>query len=169
MIYAATGHRPDKLDGYGVMPFLRLTQLAEASLRTLAPTKIISGMALGWDQAIASASSHLKIEWIAAIPFKGQELAWPEASQRIYATILKHASQVIYVCEPGYKASKLQKRNEWMVDNADAILALWNGSPGGTANCIQYAQSKGKPITNVWSSWIKFKDKPLETTCTPSH
>jgi hypothetical protein len=31
-----------------------------------------------------------------------------------------------------------------MVDNADAVIAVWNGRPGRTKNCIEYA--KGKPV-----------------------
>jgi uncharacterized phage-like protein YoqJ len=40
----------------------------------------------------------------------------------------------------------MQKRNEWMVDHADAVIAVWDGSPSGTANCIGYARKKRRPI-----------------------
>lgn len=42
-----------------------------------------------------------------------------------------------------------QQRNQWMVDRADAVLAVWDGSPGGTANCVNYARKVGKPITII--------------------
>lgn len=32
--------------------------------------------------------------------------------------------------------------NEWMVDEC----ALWNGSSGGAAKCVKYAQKHNKPI-----------------------
>jgi uncharacterized phage-like protein YoqJ len=50
----------------------------------------------------------------------------------------------------------MQIRNEWMVDNAHIVLALWDGSSGGTGNCIKYANRKSvnKPIINLWSSWV---------------
>jgi uncharacterized phage-like protein YoqJ len=40
----------------------------------------------------------------------------------------------------------MQKRNEYMVDKCDKLLAVWNGTTGGTHNCIKYAKSKGKEI-----------------------
>jgi len=43
---------------------------------------------------------------------------------------------------------KMDKRNEWMVDKADSILAVFKQTPGGTANCVQYAKSKGKRIVS---------------------
>lgn len=43
----------------------------------------------------------------------------------------------------------MQKRNEWMVDRIDELLAIYNGTPGGTKNCIDYAKKLGKPITII--------------------
>jgi hypothetical protein len=33
-----------------------------------------------------------------------------------------------------------------MVDNFDAVIAVWNGLSGGTENTVKYAQAKGRPI-----------------------
>ena len=41
-----------------------------------------------------------------------------------------------------YHPAKMQKRNEFMVDNCDILIALWNGTSGGTKNCINYAKKK---------------------------
>lgn len=46
-------------------------------------------------------------------------------------------------------ARKLQKRNEWLVDRVDTLLAVWTGRPGGTANCVRYAERVGKPVIRV--------------------
>ncbi len=40
----------------------------------------------------------------------------------------------------------MQVRNEYMVDRADLVLALWNGTPGGTGNCVRYARTRGVPV-----------------------
>ena len=82
MILAATGHRPDKLGGYSHDILVRLTEFAQHQIRVLGPEKVISGMALGWDQAVALATISLEIPLIAAIPFEGQESVWPEKSQK---------------------------------------------------------------------------------------
>jgi uncharacterized phage-like protein YoqJ len=40
----------------------------------------------------------------------------------------------------------MQKRNEYMVDNSDIVIAVWDGSKGGTYNCVKYAEKLGKKI-----------------------
>ena len=41
------------------------------------------------------------------------------------------------------------KRNEVMVDIADAVLVIWDGTSSGTKYTIQYAKKTGKPITVI--------------------
>jgi len=41
---------------------------------------------------------------------------------------------------------KLQKRNEWMVDNSDAVIAVWDGTPGGPGNTVDYARKFGRSV-----------------------
>lgn len=107
----------------------------------------ISGMALGADQLFAEAVINLQVQGapfklVAAIPFKGQESKWPAASQKKYQEIMAHADHAVYVCDPGYAPWKMQKRNEWMVNNSTFCLAVWGGAQtGGTWNCIQYAKN----------------------------
>ena len=153
MIFAGTGHRPDKLGGYSQAVTNRLTELAIDNLQLIGAKKVISGMALGWDMALAEAAIQLGIPFIAAIPFFGQEKMWPKPSQERYQEILKRAEDVIYVCDKGYAPWKMQIRNEWMVDHCDSVLALWDGSKGGTGNCIQYANKVNKPIVNLWDQF----------------
>jgi uncharacterized phage-like protein YoqJ len=39
-----------------------------------------------------------------------------------------------------YHPAKMQKRNEYMVDNSDFVIAVFDGEQkGGTFNCIKYA------------------------------
>ena len=40
----------------------------------------------------------------------------------------------------------MDKRNRYMVDHADYILAVWNGCPSGTGNTVRYAHKKGKTV-----------------------
>lgn len=153
MIIAATGHRPNKLGGYNQKVFQELNDLATNWLKINRPKKIISGMALGWDQAIAQAAIELCIPVLAAIPFDGQHYVWPDKAQKIYLNILSQCKEIKNVSPGPYAAWKLQKRNEWMVDNCDELVALWNGGPGGTKNCIDYAHKQGKRVINLWKDW----------------
>ena len=36
-----------------------------------------------------------------------------------------------------------------MVDLADKVIAVWDGSKGGTGNCVRYAGKRGKEIIRV--------------------
>jgi len=154
LIVCGTGHRPNKLGGY--------THEAEAMLHTLAnwwlsanrPKEVITGMALGWDTALAISSYNLGIPYTAAIPFRGQEEMWPQKSQDKYNLLLSKAKDIVIVCEGGYSSQKMQLRNIWMVDNSQGILALWDGTSGGTHNCVKYAKTTKKPIYNIWEHYL---------------
>lgn len=151
MIIAGTGHRPDKLGGYTEDAYARLVSIATDYLKENQPSIVISGMALGWDQALAQAAIELHIPVIAAIPFLGQESRWPKESQSKYKALIEKCREVVIVSPGGFASFKMQKRNEYMVNRADVILAMWNGkAEGGTFNCISYAQKKGKKIVNLY-------------------
>lgn len=152
MIICGTGHRPNKLGGYGYEVHKKLNDLAIHYLSELPDNleKVISGGALGWDQALAAAALYLKIPYVMALPFEGFEARWPVPSIQYLSSLCEQAAETVYVCEPGYDPWKMQERNRWMVDHADRVLALWNGTDGGTANCVRYAVAKHKPIVNLW-------------------
>jgi uncharacterized phage-like protein YoqJ len=151
MIVAFTGHRPNKLGGYKTPnPTSRyVTWRIELELIGLNPDRAISGMALGVDQWASQVCVKLGIPFVAAVPFKGQESQWPEQSQREFQRLIKLAEEVVVVCDGGYSAAKMQRRNEYMVDKCDILIAVWDGTPGGTGNCVRYAQSKGKEIIRI--------------------
>ncbi len=162
MIVAGTGHRPDKLGGYSTEAMARLVRLAMQSISgARQPKLVISGMALGWDTALAIAAWTLGIPYTAAVPFKGQESRWPKGNQEQFNFLLSKAKEIVYVCDDGYAPWKMQKRNEWMIDHCDTVLALWNGSAGGTANCIGYAEKIGKPVINVWETYINNTERGI--------
>lgn len=157
MIIAGTGHRPNKLGGYGKEVTDRLAWIVEQHLRSLPkkPEKIISGLALGFDQALAVSAIRFQIPVIAALPFKSQDIKWPEHAKDKYRQIIGLCDEVVIVSPGWYSARKMQIRNEWMVDRATDILALFSGEPGGTANCIAYANQKERPIVNLWDQWTR--------------
>ena len=155
-VLAGTGHRPDKLGGYGADVSTRLVDLARAALMKYRPSKVVSGMALGWDTALALAAIELGIPLTAAVPFEGQERTWRPEQQQLFRAILARATEVVVVSPGGYAVWKMQVRNEWMVDRATGVLALWHGSGGGTGNCIEYARGRQVEIVNLWSTWERY-------------
>jgi len=89
------------------------------------PTKIITGMSLGWEQALAMAALELNIPFIAALPFTNQENVWPDKSQFFYRSLLGKATQVKYISKGAFDRKKFWERDRWIVDNSDGIFVLW--------------------------------------------
>lgn len=151
MIVAFTGHRPARLGGYGTSNPMRTLIKNEMRriLKEISPKQVISGMALGVDQWAAEVCIELSIPFVAAVPFKGQELYWPQESRERYFELLALAQRIEYVNPGGYASWKLQVRNEWLVDNSDILIAVFDGGPGGTKNCFEYASSYDKKIIRI--------------------
>lgn len=155
MIIAGTGHRPNKLGGYSDAAFQKLVTVCRIGLNEAQPDKVITGMALGYDQALATAAHNLGIPFAAYVPVEGQDSVWLYTSKLLYRSLLKKACEVKIICKGPYSAAAMQKRNEAMVDDADEVLACWDGTAGGTGNCIAYAEKKGKIITNIYDKWLE--------------
>lgn len=169
VIIAGTGHRPNKLGGFSTSVHDRLVDLAIKVLPLYNTTQVISGMALGWDIALAKAAIKLGIPLVAAVPFKEQYKAWKnkrdidtyfdvlEESTVVYVDRLWDTKYIVPGISPDvYDVLKMQRRNEYMVDEAEAVLALWDGSRGGTGNCVNYAESKKRRVINLWKTWVKY-------------
>ena len=154
LIITATGHRPNRLGGYGDRIADALVLLAREYLQAHEPDSVIVGMALGWDLAVAKASQQLGIVTHAAVPFEGQESRWPEAQQRRYREALRLCSSVSVVSPGGYSSAAMHARDRWMVDRAQLILALWDGTPSGTGATVRYATDQGRPVLNLWPTWL---------------
>jgi len=155
-----TGHRPNKLGGYNENNPIAINikeKLKIAIIYAIEKQNIInfiSGMAMGVDMwaveiliDIKKSYPHIKI--VGAIPFLGQETKWYKETQIKYNNLLKQLDKIEYVSSPGYSAYKMQIRNEWMVNHSKIVIAVWDGTPGGTANCVKYARSKNKKIIHL--------------------
>jgi uncharacterized phage-like protein YoqJ len=148
---AVTGHRPDKIGGYSALDPQRcwIKQQLRAYLLESDPAYTISGMALGVDQDWAQVSVDLGIPFVAAIPFVGQEGKWPTNSRAAYHTLLARAQRIVIVSPGGYASWKMQTRNEWMVDHCGRLVAVWDGTAGGTGNCVAYAQRVARNMHRI--------------------
>ena len=114
---------------------------------------------MGWQQAIALAAMSLSIPLIAAIPFDGQDKLWNDQDRERWETILFQSQKIIHVDRlPEYHAeddARTRKRDEWMIDNCDLVLALEDEG----SSIIEYAESQGKAVFNVWKSWLKYGNR----------
>lgn len=161
MILACTGHRPPRLGlSYDRASSLHLEELARLSLIDLMeelgqrPEQVLSGMAQGWDRAVAEAALSMGLSVTAALPFIGQESKWPAPAQASYHAFLLRCSRVVTVCEGPAANWKYAQRDRWLVEHSDRLLALYDGgNDGGTAITVHYAAKMGKPVHNVWPQY----------------
>lgn len=167
---AFTGHRKDKLDLYRHpenelrIRFLLSKKLTEI-ISSAKQNEVIyfrSGGAGGFDQIAFDVVERFKRVYRnrtiineVDVPFENQYIVWSEEEQEEYINMLKTANKVIRVDrldkykikgleQDIYHPAKMQKRNEFLVDNCDILIALWNGEKnGGTKNCLNYAKKQG--------------------------
>lgn len=178
-----TGHRPNKLYGYDLNDpkYRKLIDTTQRMMLYLAQhtndydIEAKQGGALGFDTVSFISCSELRraspvdIKIVTCVPFKNQPNKWPQSSQQQYRRMLQKSDEVIYVdTMPGYDTGaphgmytidKMQKRNEYMVDNSRFVISCWDGSKSGTYNCIKYALSKGKIVYNI--DPVTFKAKRI--------
>lgn len=152
-----TGHRPGKIFSYDPKTEdnqKMLWQLRDEIVNHIEIHNIdtfITGMALGIDMWAGRIVLKLKetyphIKLVAAVPCKNQYNKWNEQSKKEWQHIINKCDKVHYVSEEEYTSWCMQKRNEWMVDNSNFIIAVWDGTKGGTVNCVKYAQKQNKQI-----------------------
>lgn len=106
-------------------------------------------MAIGFDQWMAELCIERRIPFVAAIPFEGQEKRWPPTVQRAYRDLLKLAVKVVSFGSE-YSEGLFQMRNEYIVNQLDGpndrLIACFDGSRGGTHNCVKYARQHERTI-----------------------
>lgn len=157
IVLAVTGHRPVKLGGYSDEVLDNLGTFAYQEVKKIAPDYVITGMAMGWDLAIAQACVDLDIPYSAAVPCDGQDALWPVQVRQHYQMLLKKATSVNNINPGPYAPWKMLKRNESMIDSCTHVLALWDRAPaGGTYHCITYANNKHRNVINVWDEWKEY-------------
>lgn len=155
MILSVTGHRPHLLGGYHVQP--RLEHFALVTLAGIGPSTVCTGMALGWDQAVASACVSLGIPFVAVVPGfatgRPQSNRWPAASVRKYEQLLAAAHEVERLPFAG-AGREFHYRDLRLVERGDEMLALWNGDPStGTGKTVRMCNEQRVPVRNVWEQW----------------
>jgi uncharacterized phage-like protein YoqJ len=129
--------------------------------------RFISGMAIGVDQLAAECVRDVRatmplVELVAAVPFPGQPSNWPQASQQHYMDLINLASNVHIISDDPYAPQKMHLRDEWMINNSQFVIAVWDGRQGGGTNyTLNYALQNGKHVfainptqTPIEGAWI---------------
>ncbi len=155
-----TGHRPQNLP-FGFNEEEESCKKLKALLFKAIVTLItkydvdyfISGMALGVDMYAAEivlevkkTYPHIKLE--AAIPCETQSTKWSESFRNRYYNILSECDKETLL-QTQYTSDCMQKRNQYMIDKSDYVIAVWDGKPSGTGSTVNYAKQKNKKILTI--------------------
>ena len=119
------------------------------------------------------------VKVVACIPCANQECKWSWKDQKLYWEVLRKCDTILgttdngievqlvtmfidecanelYTLEPReytveYKPWLMQARNKIIVNHCDTLIALWDGTKGGTYNCIDYAMKTGRVNIIRWN------------------
>ena len=157
---AFTGHRPQRLPFGSDEADERCTQLKqvlrEQIIRLIEESGVsyfITGMAMGVDMYAAEIVLDLKakypeIQLECAIPYEEQAMRWTNALQERYYDIASKCDKKTML-QTHYSVGCFQRRNRYMVNQADIVLAVWNGQASGTGSTVKYALSKGIEVIRI--------------------
>lgn len=162
MICCVTGHRPKGfpfLREEGVPAYEEYRYLLQKTVLELIHDgydHFITGMANGVDIDFANAVLYAKerldyafITLEAALPYPISIPKVPSEYHDACSDILECCSKTTVV-SPRYYKGCMHKRNQYMVNNSDLVLAVWNEEHrGGTWETIKYAYKREKPIRYI--------------------
>ncbi len=138
---AFTGHRKieENFDGQSLVDIIN--ELIMNGVNTF-----YCGMATGFDLLAAETLLRMKesyphVRLIACIPYYGQEEKYSETDKKRYVEIVKKADEQALISDRYYKGCML-KRDRYMADRADILVAYKRKDTGGTAYTVRYFQKK---------------------------
>lgn len=152
-----TGHRPQNLpfgfneeDPRCLKMKRMLRRKVEDLILNQGAIRFISGMAIGVDMICAEIVlelsqkyPHITLE--CAVPCKSQPDRWSESMKNRYCSILERSNKVTIIQEK-YTSDCMHKRNRYMIECADIVIAVWDGKPSGTGYTVNYAKEKGRKV-----------------------
>ena len=96
---------------------------------------------------------YREIRLMIALPFEGHDEGWIEHNRRRMAFLIRHSTQTVIVGQKDAPpAVNYRRRNEYMVDRADYLLAVYDNDRSirsGTGMTVRLAEKKGLPITLI--------------------
>ena len=161
MVCCVTGHRPGGFpfsrEEYALKYMVYMERMRHEILSLICEEcdTFYTGMAEGADIDFAETVLDLRdreeydISLIAALPYPVRTVIRETDYHKTRNEILFRCDRTEIV-SPKYDKGCMQRRNQYMVDRSDLVLAVWNGKEqGGTWNTIRYARSKGKEIRYI--------------------
>lgn len=87
-------------------------------------------------------------------PFDGQAAKWAPEYQQRHDALFDNAD-IVTATGHAFTKSCMFVRNRYLVDNADLLLAAYDGQPGGTQMTVQYAKKIGIQVCCIKPQILK--------------
>lgn len=147
-----TGHRPEKIDEDINVIKANLEKEIRKAI-DLGYDTFISGMAEGVDIWAAEIVLRIKeqndnIKLICAVAYNGTEKKRTPEEQEKFHDILNRSDGAEFMNRK-YATWVFFARDEWMIDRASYVIAVYNGTGGGTEHTLKYAVEKERKIVYV--------------------
>jgi uncharacterized phage-like protein YoqJ len=141
--------------------YYEVDQMREAGVTTF-----LTGMAQGIDMLTAEIVLDIKLTYsyddvrlVAVVPYEGQADRWSKVYRDRYFHILAKADEVVTL-NARYTDDCMLKRNRYMVDASSHLIAVYNGSGGGTKYTVDYAIKKGLDVIVINPDTLKREHFP---------
>lgn len=110
----------------------------------------ISGGAIGVDTWAMEAVLDLKVQYPqitleCALPYAGMPGKFAFEDRKRYDGIALELDKLT-VLNAEYHRNCMNQRNEYMVDHAAYLIAVWTGIMTGTGRTVQYAKKQGRTV-----------------------
>lgn len=127
--------------------FLKLLDHRKLSTKEV---RVLTGMALGFDQLVCDVCLELGIPYVACVPCDEQDALWKPQQRERYSILIGKAQEVINVSPGPYAPWKMHARNGHIVNNVREMVSHWDGLfAGGTGGCMKLVKAKKLPWSNT--------------------
>ena len=111
-------------------------------------------MAIGFDIEAAEVALALRgelagLQIVAVVPFEGMQKGFSKVDRTRFERIVAEADETVTLA-PKYSVEVYAVRNNFLVDNASACIAYFDGSKGGTAYTVRRAVKGLLHLTNLY-------------------
>lgn len=154
-----TGHRPGKLPWKGNEEDARCLDLKRRLRDAVAAAyeegyrHFLCGMAQGCDLYACECVMRLRelypeITLEAVLPCPTQADGWPEDQRARYRQLLEACDYETMV-SAAYSPGCMQRRDRYLVDHASLLIAMFDGTAGGTRYTVGYALRRGIDVVDL--------------------
>jgi uncharacterized phage-like protein YoqJ len=157
-----TGYRTQKLNACLAHGSLTLADIEAVLKREMLSmldrgfNKFLSGMAIGADMMFARLALELRdeyssmlVKFVSVVPCLEHDNGWNLNDRLLCRRIIAEADENVLVSNTHYFKGCMAKRNRYLVDRCDELLAVYDGQHGGTMQTINYAKGLGRKITMI--------------------